>query len=78
MSQRVTITVKNGSEQHDLNVPLITTPANIAAAVKWGAVESVIVQGSHSEIDGNDPLYGKVREGDVIIFGSEVSAGWRS
>jgi hypothetical protein len=78
MTQRVNITVKKASEQHDLNVPLTTTPANIAAALGWEMVNSGVITSRNVTIDGTDALIGKLREGDWIIFEPEESTGWRS
>lgn len=78
MAQRAIITVQNGSEKHDLNVPLTTTPANIASALGWETVDSVVVKSRNLTIGGNDPLLGKIREGDLILFNRKESTGWRS
>ncbi|MCD4672694.1 MAG: hypothetical protein K8R77_08525 [Anaerolineaceae bacterium] len=78
MAQRAIITVQNGSEKHDLNVPLLTTPANIASALGWEEVDSVVVRNRNLTIGGNDPLLGKIREGDLILFNRKESTGWRN
>jgi hypothetical protein len=78
MAQRVIITVKKGNEQQDVNIPLTTTPNNIAAGLKWEPVESVLVQTRSLSVDGNDTLAGKVREGDLILFDAAANTGWRT
>ena len=77
MAQRVIISVQNGNEQHDINIPAGTTPANIAVSMGWKVVESVVVRNRNLTIGGNDSLLGKIRAGDLIIFNKE-SSGWRS
>jgi hypothetical protein len=77
MAQRVIITVQNGNEQHDINIPAGTTPANIAVSMGWIVVESVVVRNRNLTIGANDSLFGKIRAGDLIVFNKE-NGGWRN
>ena len=77
MSQRVTITVIKGNEQHDVNVSLDTTPLNIAAAMHWEDIQSARLPSRNLTIGGNDSLLGKVKQADMLVFDSETGAGWR-
>ena len=67
MSARVIITVQKGSREMDVDVPLGLTLRQLLTLLGWGEMQVAIIQDRNQILGGDDPLEGKIKEGDLVI-----------
>jgi hypothetical protein len=74
MSSRVIITVQKGGREMDVDVPVSMTLSNLLTLLGWGGLQVAIIQDRNQILGGDDPLEGRIKEGDLVIV--EENTAW--